>query len=229
MDLLMTAAILPAVVLLWYVYKKDPVEKEPMDLLIRLLFLGMLSVIPAIVLELLGTNLFLAGWEGSYEGYLLVDNFVVVAVVEEGCKYMFLRGKAWRHPAFDYAFDGIVYAVFVGLGFAIAENIMYVMEYGLGTAFVRAFTAIPGHAVFAVFMGYFFGAAKYASVHGHHFTSVLCTFAALVIPMLCHGTYDLLATLESDAALALFFAFLIGMVAAGMHLVNRESQAARHL
>jgi len=190
MDTLLALAVLPAAALLYYVWKKDPVEKEPTRLLVVLLLCGVASTIPAIVLEHAGTYLFLDGWQGTTTGFLLTENFLVVALVEELCKYFFLRWKTWNDPAFDYVFDAIVYAVFVSLGFAIAENISYVLEYGFGTAVMRAFTAIPGHCVFAVFMGYFYGEAKYAAVQGRTGSSLLLRVAALAAPVVCHGAYD---------------------------------------
>jgi hypothetical protein len=48
---------------------------------------------------------------------------------------------------FSQKFDGIVYAVFVSMGFAAIENIMYVFDYGYQTGLVRAFTAVPGISV----------------------------------------------------------------------------------
>ena len=55
--------------------------------------------------------------------------------------------------------DGIVYGVTVSLGFATLENIYYVFagfDDPLGVAYLRAFSAVPAHALFGVFMGYYF-------------------------------------------------------------------------
>lgn len=232
MDLLFALAVFPAAVLLWYVWKMDPIEKEPPGLLMKLLLFGMLSTIPAILLEMLGTSLFGSPGSSGY-GYgidaiavLALQNFVVVALVEEGCKFVFLKGPTWRSLEFDYVFDGIVYAVFVGLGFAITENINYVFNYGFATGVVRAFTAIPGHCVFAVFMGYFYGRAKYCQVWGHHGREGADLFLALAVPILCHGIYDTLAGIEGDLALVAFLAFLVAIVAIAMRLVKRASAKA---
>ena len=72
-----------------------------------------------------------------------------------------LATQTWKNPNFNFKYDGIVYAVFVGMGFAIFENIKYVLEYGLLTGILRAMTAIPGHCAFAIIMGTFYGSAKY--------------------------------------------------------------------
>ena len=229
MDVLLPLAVFPAAALLFYIYRRDPVEKEPGNLLARLLIFGVLSTIPAMVLESLGTATVLEGFIPNSTIYLLVENFLIVALVEEACKFFFCRWCTWKNPSFNYVFDGIVYAVFVSLGFAIAENILYVLQYGLGTALVRAFTAIPGHCVFAVFMGYFYGQAKLAQSTGNkglELTSIAC---ALVIPIFCHGVYDFLASIDGEFTLLMFFAFLIVMVAIGFKLVKRESTLARRI
>lgn len=86
--------------------------------------------------------------------------FVIVAIAEESSKYFFLKKRTWNNPEFNCQYDGVVYAVFVSLGFALWENINYVLSYGFSTAIVRAITAIPGHACFGVFMGVFYGLAR---------------------------------------------------------------------
>ncbi len=51
---------------------------------------------------------------------------------------------------FDEPFDGIVYSVFVGMGFATAENLTFVMQWSSSLALLRMVSAIPAHFVFAV-------------------------------------------------------------------------------
>lgn len=224
MDTLLALAIFPAAVLLCYVYKLDPVEKEPPRLLASLLVLGVVSVIPAILLEMMFSSLVLESWTGGYFSFIVIENFLGVALMEEFCKFIFLRIRTWKDPAFNYVFDGIVYAVFVSLGFAIAENIMYVFEYGFGTGVMRAFTAIPGHCVFAVFMGFFYGEAKLAEAQGNSGRKTLLMACAIVSPIVWHGLYDLLATLDGAFALIIFFIVLIGMVGFGIYILKLASR-----
>ena len=76
------------------------------------------------------------------------------------------------------------------VGFAIYENIMYVAMYGMQTAIVRAFTAIPLHAFCGAFMGAIYSYSKKASILGNGGASVMYTILALLVPMAIHGTYD---------------------------------------
>ena len=148
--------------------------------------------------------------------------FIFVALSEEGFKYLLLRYRTWKEPNFNCTFDGVVYAVFVSLGFAIIENIKYVFAYGLATALVRAVTAVPGHACFGVFMGVFYGLAK-----RHQFDpdgGAACRkygIAALVVPVLLHGLYDFTAT---SSQVYIFFAVIIAIMFAAVKAVNAASR-----
>ena len=226
MDTLLVVAIVPAAMLLWYVYKLDPVEKEPGRLLARLLGYGALACFPAVALEMLGTDVLLGGGEAYSLPMIALENFVIVALSEEVCKFVFLRWKTWNHPAFDYVFDGIVYAVFVSLGFAILENIGYVYEYGMATGVVRAFTAIPGHAIFGVFMGCFYGLAKRAQMAGNQGQRAAFMAAALIVPIFCHGFYDFCASIDNEWADMVFFGFLFVLMLISMRLVKHMSLRA---
>lgn len=142
--ILIAAAVIPAVFLMVKVYQADRLEKEPIGMLIGLMVLGIISTSLAGITEELGD---LALTELFPSGGLLCDAllyFVVVALSEEGFKYLLLKIRTWKSPHFNCQFDGVVYAVFVSMGFALWENIAYVMRYGVGTAVARAVTAVPG-------------------------------------------------------------------------------------
>lgn len=211
MIILIAAAVIPAVMLLRYVQQMDRLEQEPPVLIRRLVLLGLAATVCAAVTEGIGSAvLSMVFMEGTVI-HDLIMYFIVVAVSEEGFKYLFMKRSTWNHPAFNCMFDGVVYAVAISLGFALFENIGYVMQYGFGTAVVRAVTAIPGHASFGVFMGAMYGAAKKASAYGDEAASRQLRTRALVIPALLHGAYDFIATGESGFYTILFFVFIFIM------------------
>ena len=107
---LWAAAVLPPVLLLLYIYRKDRVEKEPPRLLLRLFLGGCLAVLPAMVLELAGLRVSLRLFRPGSLAEAAFRCFVAVGAVEEGCKFFFLRITSWRNPAFNYRFDALVYA-----------------------------------------------------------------------------------------------------------------------
>ena len=129
---LAAAAIIPAVVLLIKVYQADRLEKEPVSLILSLVFFGVLSTAIAMVLEQVGTAV-LGNYlpEGSV-AYNAVLYFGIVAFSEEGAKYLLLKKRTWRNINFNCQFDGVVYGMSVSLGFALCENLGYVAMYGRG-------------------------------------------------------------------------------------------------
>ena len=231
MQLLLLIALGPAIALAVYIYRKDGVEHEPVKLLLRLAGFGALSCVPAALAEMaIGSVIHSFVPSASYLGALL-DAFVVAALCEEVCKFWFLNRQTWRHPAFDYQFDGIVYAVTVSLGFAALENVEYVLQYGLGTGMLRAVTSVPGHAVFGVFMGYYYGFAKLAQYEGDAEREQHYKKLAVVVPLLLHGTYDFFAmTMQFDGRFTLlFFAFMAALYLIGVQRVNRSAQEDRRV
>ncbi len=220
MSRLLSLAFLPACVLLAYVYHMDTIEKEPFKLLLHLFLLGGLCALPASILETVGARL-IAPLRGTWL-HSILNAFCVVAIAEEGCKFAILC-TTWDHPAFDYRFDAIVYAVSVSLGFATVENIGYVLRYGFVTGIFRAVTSVPGHCFFGVFMGYWFGTAKYTHFYGfsgHRRQRAL----SAVVPMLLHGFYDFCCFMSSNLSFVfLFYIFLVGFFSLSLRCVRKAS------
>ena len=227
--ILIAAAVLPAIALMVFVYREDRMEKEPWPLLLSLLAQGIISTSLAVFTERLGTKLLGGLLSPNTLIYQVIFNFLVVGLSEEGFKYLLLKRRTWLSPAFNCQFDGVVYAVFVSLGFALWENIEYVALYGFGTALIRAVTAIPGHACFGVFMGAWYGLAKAHERHGHPEYSLLCRRLAVVCPTLLHGLYDFIATMDSTEPALGFIAFIAVMFLAAYGMIRRLSHKDRYI
>lgn len=219
------AAVVPALILLRYVYRHDTVEKEPPTLLLSLFLLGVVSALCATVLEGIAQTVLdlLVPPESPF--YTALMAFLVVAVMEEGAKLYFLKRRTWYHPAFNYRFDGIVYAVFVSLGFAAYENILYVFQYGLSVALPRALLAIPGHMSFAVFMGVFYGRAKLCDGRGNDVASHRNIGRGYLTAVFLHGFYDACAMTGGGKAVLVFAVFIILMYLSVYRTLRRESAA----
>ena len=206
MTFLLLLAVLPGIMLVKHVYELDKIEQEPMPIIRSLLIAGALTCIPAGLAEwALAVPLGMIAEPGSMLGDLL-SNFLGIALVEELAKYFVLKKKTWNHPDFNYRFDGIVYAVAASMGFAILENIMYVMmDGGMMVAVMRALLSIPGHGVFGIFMGYYYGAAKQCQNAGDPARSAALRQRAVWHPMLLHGFYDFALTRQEGIWLFVFF------------------------
>ena len=217
------AAILPAVFLLRYIYHRDTIEKEPIDLLLRLIVAGVLSALCAGVLEWIGMRILAFSVDASTPMYTVILAFLVVAVAEEGAKLFFLHRRTWDDPNFSHLFDGVVYSAFVSLGFAAFENIKYVFSYGLSVALPRALLAIPGHLGFSVFMGVFYGYAKRCEVRGNDFGKTVNLILGYASAVLLHGFYDACAMSGTARANVAFFLFVAVMYVVVYQVIKRAS------
>ena len=212
--MLFALALIPVIGLLIFIYFKDKKEKEPVGLLIGLFFAGLGSVIPAIILEAIRQLILDAviPYESALKGVLLA--MIIVGPAEELGKYVVLRLITWKNKHYDYSYDAIVYAVFVSLGFAAIENVGYVIDGGLSTALMRMFTAVPGHACFAVFMGYFYSKAKYASITNNKSDYKKYNALSMIVPIIVHGVYDaiVLGAVNTEAVLLAGMSLLLWIV-----------------
>ena len=224
--ILLAAAVIPAVFLMVKVYRSDRLERESPYMLWSLVRAGILSSLIAMVAERLLSALL--GAAVSDRGlYQILLYFVVVAFSEEGAKYFMLHRNSWNSREFNCQYDGVVYAVFVSLGFALWENISYVMHYGFSTAIIRALTAIPGHTCFGVFMGIFYGIARKYANQGNEEKSRLYQILAVILPALLHGAYDCIASTQPSPWC--FVGFIIVMFVLSYMLVVRSSKQDRYI
>jgi protease PrsW len=207
--LLLAMAIAPGIAICLYIFFKDQYNREPRKHLIISFLLGILSALFALILQLiiLPAHRQLTG--GSIFS-LAIMAYLIVALSEEWSKYLVLRYYAYPKPEFDEPFDGIVYSVMVGMGFATIENIVYVMEHGLTTALVRMFLSVPAHATFAVLMGYSLGKAKFNPGRRFYFC-----MRGLLLAIFFHGTFDFLLFLEENQEIKKYIVqglFFIGAI-----------------
>lgn len=194
-------AIAPAGALLWYIRHLDKYEPEPWSTIGRAFFAGAFSAIPIYFIEV-----FLEGIS-PFQGFMgtVYASFVVAALVEESGKGLFAHTAVWWRPEFNEVLDGIVYFGMAHMGFAVAENLLYVfvrgdIYEGLLTAMVRTTTAVPMHVVVGMIMGYHMGVARFARRMQE---KVLHIAEAWILPVLLHGFYNLGSMNQETAVTAL--------------------------
>lgn len=201
------AALAPAIVIAIMVVRKDKNRPEPTKWLMGAVGMGVLVAFGVI---LLSYTIIPDIPQDTYVGAFL-SSFFNAAIPEEGLKFLalYILAKKCRH--FDEVFDGIVYAVCIGMGFAGFENILYLFgadEGWLMVGIARALLAVPAHYFFAVIMGSFFALAWFDK---HNRT--VCYTAALAVPILVHGIYDTLCFsmgLDEAASGIILIVFILG-------------------
>lgn len=222
---LVIAATLPVLFFLYFIFKKDK-EKEPLSLLIKCFLGGFLSIIITFVIGI-PLELFTPALEMPFSK-ALYEAFFTAAIPEELAKFIILYWIVWKNKFFDEHFDGIVYAVFVSMGFALIENVLYVLEGGMQTAITRSIFSIPGHGLFAISMGYYFSLAKHENKSSEKKYLLYC----IITPIFLHGIYDFLLmyadNLEScndflkGLIFLAFIIFFIFMWKYGMKKINKH-------
>ena len=215
---LLLVTILPSIfIILFFVYSDK--FKEPRGEIFRVFIYGILITIPAYFL-----NTYLdAFWYNNFkvsEG--LIGSFLTAAPVEEGLKLSILYFFVYKMKDFNEPIDGIVYGVTASLGFATLENFYYVYllaDYfqtsSMSLAVARSFSAVPAHAVFGVFMGYFFMRYSFIKKRDN-------LFFAFIIPFVLHGCYNLFV--NSNFYVSLFLIFIAWIIALKMFSRLKKTQ-----
>lgn len=197
MWIILAAAIVPGLLLLYYVYSRD-FNPEPKRMIYKGFFYGALSVFVSTLISgpLMNLGLFVNN-PGTFMEAVKVS-FFGAAIPEESAKLLMLWLLLRNSREFDERYDGLVYAACIGLGFACVENLMYVVSSGAAWFYVsttRALFAVPGHFAFAVAMGYY-----YSKNHFEWYrTSAWDKLKVWLVPVLLHGAYDTLAFSSSIA------------------------------
>ena len=189
-------AVIPSIYLVRYFYSKDIHKPEPVGLIIKIFFIGVLSIIPVLIMEIILMNLFANISEYRITFYF-IEAFIIAGCCEEYIKLMVVKKYVYNDEHFDEVMDGIVYTVVASLGFACMENIIYVMTGNTATAIIRAFTAIPLHAFASGIMGYYIGKAKFADTSEEERS---LTYKGLFIAIGIHGLYNFILFLSTDSA-----------------------------
>ncbi len=199
---LLLAAAIPVVIFLYLIYRNDT-HKEPFKILLKCLLGGAVAIIFTLLINIpLGILKPFFNFPYGSEFYTA---FITAGFAEELSKFAVLYFIVWKLKDFDQHYDGIVYAVFVSLGFALIENIMYVMEGGFGVAGVRAVLAIPGHGFFGVIMGYYLSLARFNSEK----TRKDYLYKAFFYPFLFHSFYDFMLFIAGYAVDNSYFIILL--------------------
>jgi RsiW-degrading membrane proteinase PrsW (M82 family) len=197
--LLFALAVAPGIAVCLFIYSLKKYGRGSMRRLVISFVLGMAATIPALLAQMLAEDVRTEPWRHSILSYAWYA-FIIVALSEEGSKFLVLRFYAYPQRTFREPFDGIIYSVMIGMGFATVENIEYVHQFGLETGFSRFFLAIPAHASFAVLMGYPMGKAKFTP-RGRVW--LMCQ--GLLVAVLFHGSYDFFLFLQQNREATKYF------------------------
>ena len=209
MTYILLAALAPAVMLLYYIYRKDEGQKEPVKELLKAFFLGACSVFASLFISYPLGVLGLYHSDPSTLWGAVSISFFGAAIPEEIAKFVLLWLLVRRNKFFDEHMDGIVYAAVVSLGFAAVENVMYLFtsEDWVSTGISRAIFSVPGHMFFGILMGYYYSLVRFDPV-----TPRINRFWVLGAPILAHGIFDTILFSAGVLPEALSLVFMIAFL-----------------
>ena len=222
-------AILPVYLIGLYVYKMDN-EKESKKILTKLFIFGMISCIPAGIIEITVEPLF-----GQIDTLNLTKLFIYVAIgialVEEILKWIIVYAIGYKDKEFNQTYDILVYCVFVSLGFACFENVLYVLfdNNSILTGILRAVTAIPGHTSDAIIMANYLGLAKIEENSNNSNNKNKYLFLSIFMPTLIHAIYDYCLFTENFLFIAFFAIFLIIIYIYSIRKIKKLSKDNKYL
>lgn len=203
---LLALALAPTIGIILWIYLKDKYDREPIIVLGKFFILGVFISIIAITLEsvLIKVNIF--------NGYssIIYMSFVVAALVEEGLKAIVLIPNLLREKHFNERLDGIIYSIFLSLGFATVENIIYIFYEDANTALqlglTRALISVPAHIMFAITMGYYISEYRFTnnSIKKREYIIL-----SVLLPILLHGIFDFILMIEYKWSILLFLVYLV--------------------
>lgn len=209
--ILFTISILPVILIGLFIYKKDK-NKEPTKLLIKLFLGGIGScILVTFISYILGLifPIFNTSTENLNSIELIIYIFIGIALVEEFSKWIFAYKLSYNDEEFDELYDAIIYSIFVALGFASLENLLYVYQFGITTGIIRALLAVPGHACDGMFMGYYLGLAKISDINNKKDIKIKNLILSMLIPTITHGIYDYCLLNGKNIFIIFFFIFVI--------------------
>ncbi|HVU56956.1 MAG TPA: PrsW family glutamic-type intramembrane protease [Puia sp.] len=190
--LLLSLAVAPGIAISLFIYSFRKMGRTSVWQLVISFALGMCATIPPFLIQLAAGDVRDDPYRHSILSFAWFA-FVIVALTEEGSKYLVVRWYAYPLDKFQEPFDGVIYAVMTGMGFATVENIEYVWKFGLETGVARMFLSVPAHAAFAVLMGYNIGLAKFRPERKRWLM-----WKALIIVVLLHGSFDFFLFLKQS-------------------------------
>lgn len=219
---LIALALAPALICLIYIFIRDKYEKEPIRLLIIGVLAGALITLP--IIRTSGFIVVLMPITLSQFGEAVFTSFAVAGFTEEGFKFAVLFFLIWHNRNLNEKMDGIVYAVFISLGFAAVENFLYVLHPQMGgmqTALSRALVSVPSHGFFGVLMGYYFAMAKFEPQARTKYIIL-----AFVVPWAVHGAYNTLLLSGNTWLMVVFVPFVAIMWWNGLQKIKKHLNAS---
>ena len=227
MELILFIATIPVLLICMYVYHHDP-DKEPKKLLGKLFLWGILTIAPIFFLEKYMISVFPIK-DGMDIFKMLIFAFLDIGIIEESFKWLALYLSIYTNKEFNHPYDSIVYGVFLSLGYALLENLVYMINGGVIAGILRSFTSIPSHACTGIIMGYFMGIAKKEEGEKNQTGANVYLLLSILMPVILHTLYDYLTMVKSTFFLVLFVLYVVFMYVISFVTIDKTSKIEENI
>lgn len=222
MFILLSVAIAPALALLSFFYLRREIAEEPSKLLLYTFIYGAILTFPILFIQHVIQ-------EEKVISSIFVHQALVTSALEEFFKWLILIIAIYKNVEFDDPYDGILYGASVSLGFATVENILFLLNFGMDQAFLRALLPVSSHALFGVVMGYYLGRAKFAHVSKANYEIIYAFLASFVL----HTIYNSILIIKGIDLLLMvpfmLFLWLFGLSRVKKaHIFSRKKRFENH-
>jgi RsiW-degrading membrane proteinase PrsW (M82 family) len=201
--------LLPSLIWLYFILQEDSRCPEPKKLITLAFFVGMLMVPLALPLE-----------QAARSGLIGSTNILLVwATIEELLKYGVAAAFILWRRAIDEPSDYVIYMITVALGFAAAENMLFLITplahgsllMGIATSDLRFIGSTLLHVVASSAVGF---ALAFASMRrpSHR---ILAVTVGLILAVALHTLFNTLIISQGDS-MALMAFFLVWLLAVAL-------------
>lgn len=190
-----TAAVAPALLILWLVVAADERPGPPAKIWTAFLLgaasISLLGIVRAPFMS------FLAAPENPWIAQTLHSLFGV-ALPEEAVKVLVIAAVSARRQPFADPMDTVVYGAAAGLGFAAYENLAYLVlhaEMWQSLAALRSVLTVPFHGALGIIAGAYLAIARSGTAlgaHRHHRDWARISSRTLILlgPVALHAAFD---------------------------------------
>ncbi len=201
--------IMPAVIWLMFWLREDRLHPEPRSILILTFIAGMIAVPLAIPLERAVNN-----------PSDLTNTFILWAIIEEVLKFGAMILVAWRSGEEDEPIDALIYMMTVALGFAAAENALFLLSpitngnivESLITGNMRFVGASLLHTISSALIGVSIALSFYKAKFTRRFVVILGVIGAVAL----HAFFNISIMNDTDTTTLIAFGFVWVLVIALM-------------
>lgn len=216
---LLTLIINSFVLVAWgkYLHRLDAftVDKKNEYRLATLIIMG---GVPSVVITLFfnqfwGTAVY--NLTGHYKGdNTFISHFLLTGLLEEFSKFLIFIILTRFYKSIKEPRDGMLQAASIAMGFALTENIIYSLQYGIYVLLLRSIITIIGHVSYAVIWGYAWGSVGYINGGKTKTIGLLYTLIALIAAAMFHGASNFFLS-----SLLLWFALLLDVLAIALFFI----------